>query len=193
MKIPQFLNSLIDKIRGLRLPEFVVRMNPKERLTLALGVGAAFLIIFVGFFILPVNRERKELGEKVQLKTQELKEMMILSQEYRGSKTEGGGRGMIPSGFSILSYLEGLADQSRIREKIEYMRPGNVETKGKSKEVSVEIKLNGVSLSEMTDLLFRIEKGGQTPLIVYRMMVRSRFANPRELDATFTVIGISPG
>jgi hypothetical protein len=30
-------------------------------------------------------------------------------------------------------------------------------------------------------------------LIVSRMMVRSRFANPRELDATLTVIGISPG
>jgi len=116
--------------------------------------------------------------------------MMILSQEYRQAQAEGGGRGVVPPGFSILSYLEGLADQSRIREKIEYMRPGNVESKGKNKEVSVEIKLNGVLLSELTDLLFRIEKGGQTPLIIHRLMVRSRFADPRELDATFTVIGI---
>jgi len=193
MKIPPFLNSWREKIRVLKMPEFITRMTPKERLTLALGVIGAFLIIFVGFFVLPVSREKRDLREKIQLKTQELKEMMILSRDYGGTKAEGGVRGVIPAGFSILSYLEGLADQSQIREKIEYMRPGNVESKGKSKEVSVEIKLNAVSISELTDLLFRIEKGGQTPLIVYRMMVRSRFANPRELDATLTVIGISPG
>jgi len=193
MKAPAFLSLLRDKFRGLRMPEFIARMNTKERLTLALGVFGAFLIIFVGFFVLPVNREKRDLREKIQLKAQELKEMMILSQEYRGSGESGGGRGVIPAGFSILSYLEGLADQSRIREKIEYMRPGNLETKGKSKEVSVELKLNAVSLSELTDLLYRIEKGGENPLIVSRMMVRSRFANPRELDATLTVIGISPG
>ncbi|MCX5859125.1 MAG: hypothetical protein NT056_04415 [Proteobacteria bacterium] len=193
MKIPLFLNSWREKIRGLKMPEFIARMTPKERLTLVLGVVGAFLIIFVGFFIFPISREKKELREKIQLKTQELKEMTILSQDYGGARAEGGARGVIPADFSILSYLEELADQSQIREKIEYMRPGNVESKGKHKEVSVEIKLNAVSLSELTNLLFRIEKGGQTPLIVYRMMVRSRFANPRELDVTLTVIGISPG
>jgi len=193
MKIPPFLNSWKEKIRGLKMPEFIARMTPKERLTLALGVAGAFLIIFVGFFIFPVSREKRELREKIELKTQELKEMMVLSQDYGGARAKGGARGVIPADFSILSYLEGLADQSQIREKIEYMRPGNIESKGKHKEVSVEIKLDAVSLSELTNLLFRIEKGGQTPLIVYRMMVRSRFANPRELDVTLTVIGISPG
>ena len=160
-------------------------------MTLMLGGIGVFLILFFGLFILPISREKGNLEARIAKKRQELKEMMVLAQSYEGPARQSEIRGGIPAGFSILSYLEGLADQARIREKIEHMKPGSTETRGKGKEVSVEVKLKSVSLSELVNYLFHIEQGGKHPLIVRRMMVRSRFSNPHELDATLTIIGVS--
>ena len=186
-----FLESIREKVRGAGRVGFLANINPKERRVLFLGGVGVALILFFGVVVFPLSRQRGEIEQRIEKKREELKEMMVLSQRIDDSGLASAARGEVPSGFSILSYLEGLADQSRIREKIEYMKPGSSDAKGKGKELSVEVKLKGVSIDELVDYLFRIEQGGQRPLIVRRMMVRSRFSNPRELDATLTVIGVS--
>lgn len=186
-----FRDSIRETIRGAGRIGFLANINPKERRTLLLGGVGVVLVLFFGVVIFPLSRQRGEIEQRIEKKREELKEMMILSQRFDDSGPGSAVRGEVPSGFSILSYLEGLADQSRIREKIEYMKPGSSDTKGKGKELSVEVKLKAVSIDELVDYLFRIEQGGQRPLIIRRMMIRSRFSNPRELDATLTVIGVS--
>jgi len=186
-----FLESIREKVREAGRVGFLANINPKERRILFLGGVGVALILFFGVVVFPLSRQRGEIEQRIEKKREELKEMMVLSHRIDDSGPASAARGEVPSGFSILSYLEGLADQSRIREKIEYMKPGSSDAKGKGKELSVEVKLKGVSIDELVDYLFRIEQGGQRPLLVRRMMVRSRFSNPRELDATLTVIGVS--
>lgn len=183
------MEPIVALFQRIGYPKFLANISRRERQVLIFGGIGTFLILFLGLFFVPIHKQKQELELRIQNKRQELKEMMVLAQLKDDSVHAEGQRGEIPPGFSILSYLEGLADQALIREKIEYMKPGSTETKGKRREVSVELKLKEISIHELVNYLFRIEKGGQYPLVVRRMMVRSRFSDPRKLDATFTVIG----
>jgi hypothetical protein len=72
------------------------------------------------------------------------------------------------------------------REKIASMNPQNKELGGAYKEESVEIKLTGISLQQLTDLMYRIEKSPQ-PLRFTRMQVKKRPRDPQSFDVTATV------
>jgi hypothetical protein len=72
------------------------------------------------------------------------------------------------------------------REKIASMNPQNKDLGGAYREESVELKLNGVSLQQLVDLMYHIEKGPQ-PLRLTRLQVKKRLREPQTFDVTATV------
>ena len=72
------------------------------------------------------------------------------------------------------------------REKIASMNPQNKDLGGAYREDSVELKLNGVSLQQLVDLMYHIEKGAQ-PLRLTRLQVKKKPRDPSSFDVTATV------
>src|SRR6185369_17672259 len=89
--------------------------------------------------------------------------------------------------FSLFPHIESTVSQVLGgREKIASMNPQNKELSGAYREESVELKLNAVSLQQLVDLMFHIEKGGQ-PLRLTRLQLKKRPREQGTFDVTATV------
>ncbi len=93
--------------------------------------------------------------------------------------------------FSILSFLESLAARTNIRSKISYMRPkGGMETDF-YREVSVEMKIESVSLKQAVQFLNAIENAPHV-VRIKNLHFKTRYANPEFLDVNFLVSTYEP-
>jgi len=58
-------------------------------------------------------------------------------------------------------------------------------------EDSAEVKVEGLSLNEAVNLLFRLENGSR-PVLVKKANLKTRFDNPAHLDLTLTIALLKP-
>jgi general secretion pathway protein M len=88
--------------------------------------------------------------------------------------------------FAIFSFLEELANKTGIKNNIMYMKPALTTPGELFRESSVEMRLEGIALQQLTRYLYDIEQAPQL-LRVRRMHIKPRAANPDQLDVTFQV------
>ena len=94
---------------------------------------------------------------------------------------------LAPAGdFSLLSFVEGLSAQARVKENIDYMRPSTEDVTAGIREHAVEIKVSQIRLDAMVSLLSAVERSPHA-LRVKRLQVKRRFSDPDLLDVTFVV------
>ena len=100
----------------------------------------------------------------------------IQSLEERVSRDQGR--------FSLLSYLESLAQKQAMRSNITYMRPQPPSEVGGYREVGVEIKMENVTLEQVVRMFSSMETAPHL-IRVKRVRLRTRFSDSRFMDTTF--------
>jgi len=167
-------------------------MQLARREKIALLLLVIFLVGFVGteWFIMPTLARLKDLDGLIARKGNDLSEMRALQVDYRQmvgqvkkaqKALEQRGRG-----FAIFSFLESMAEQTKVKNNIKYMKPSTTSLSDKYNESSVELKLEKIHLEQLIRYIYRIEYGGKFTRIK-RIHIRPRYVNPRLLDATLLV------
>ena len=138
------------------------QLNPRERLVIGLGSAclAAMLLVYAG--VLPLLEARARSAQQIAAIERELQQMRELRDEYGRLQAENRRTAAIlqkrPTGFSLFSFLDQLAGNTGIKSKIVYMKPSTVKDVEKASNRSrVEIKLNDVTLEQISRFLYRIE------------------------------------
>ena len=167
------------------------RLSARERLLVGLAGGAVLVIALYTLVWEPLDEGRAQLARRIQLKKAELVEMQHMREEYLELLNQYELRQKIiekaDPKFSLFPHIEATVGQVVGREKIASMNPQNKDVGGGAyREESVEIKLNGVTLEQLTDLMYRIEKGAQ-PLRLTRLQVKKRVREPQNFDVVATV------
>jgi general secretion pathway protein M len=139
-----------------------VKLNKREKY--AIGAAAAFLCLFIiiQFVLFPMLDKRDRLRRLIEVKTKTIEEMLALKSEYDAvvsyinfSKNRLAKR---QKGFALFSFLDELAGQTGIKNKIKYMKPSSTSQKDGSLKLSlVEMKLEVITLKQLTAYLYRIE------------------------------------
>jgi general secretion pathway protein M len=88
--------------------------------------------------------------------------------------------------FAIFSFLEELATQSGLKSNILYMKPSVSTQSGFYRESSVELKVDGVTLKQLTQYLYQIESSPQL-LKIRKLHIKPRSRSQNLLEATFQV------
>ncbi len=159
-------------------------MNARERQMVVIGAVLAGFILLYLLVLRPLNQAVADADSRIETRTTDLAEMRTLAEQVRELRSS------LPAGtenVNLLSYLEGLTRQAGVQSNIEYMKPGSGISQGSIKRESIELKLAGVNLKQMTNLLFQVERGGRYPLKVDELHVKKRFDNPELLDVTVEV------
>ncbi len=138
-----------------------MKLAKREKyLVAAAGVVILILLIFQ-FLVNPFIKEKKRLTNDVKRKQTELQEMVKMNAEYRLLKQNSqnlqralAGR---RKGTTLFSFLEKEADNADVKGHIKYMKPSVSEGAGPYKESMVEMKLDGITLKQLTDYVYRIE------------------------------------
>lgn len=168
-----------------------INLNRRERLVV---IGAAvFIGVFVIFQLLvaPVFDKRDELESKLTTKRQMVEQMRSLRARYRAiekkSEVMENQVDRRPAGFTLFSFLDRLAGNSEVKQNITYMKPSSsVDDATGLTMAYVEMKLQNITLEDLTKFLHRIETS-ENMVRVSRLSISKSGREDRMISAVMQV------
>ena len=126
----------------------------------AAGFIGVFLIFQFGVFPLVDKRER--LQRALVTKTRTVTEIQTLAAEFTNIKKQSDStRKRIAkekTGFTLFSFLDRVAGQTRLKDRIAYMKPSTTTPKNSPFKIStVEMKLQAITLEQLVAYLYKVE------------------------------------
>ncbi len=176
-----------------RILDAYQRLSARERTLTgsALAVG-----VILGFYTLvwePLAEQRAQAERRILARQQDLVDIKDMRIQYMDllNRLEVS-RSIIDSknidaSFSLFPHIE--ATVSSVlggRDKIRSMSPKTKPINDFYREEAVELKLEGIALDQLVDMMVRIEKSKE-PLRVTRLQVKKRRRDPQQFDVTATV------
>ena len=144
----------------LKLLPFTITKREKYAVWLAGALIA--VVILMQVIIFPLVNKRQQLNRQIEVQTQTLKEMLVLKADYESTKkvadSEKGRIAERSSGFTLFSFLDTLAGQVGLKDRIAYMKPSKTTLENSPYSLSVvETKLQNITMKQLTSYLYRIE------------------------------------
>ena len=146
------------------------KLNRREKYIIYGAGGILGLLIIVQFVITPFVEHKNQMQRSLQTKKSELAEMrrlqaehQILKAKLQLSQTSIGER---EKGFTLFSFMDQLDGQAGIKDRISYMKPSNTVQKNSNYRLSrVEMKIDGVTLEQLTSYLYGIETSNNMVIV----------------------------
>ena len=168
------------------------RLAPRERLFVQLGTAALAVTVLYGIGS-SVESGKSNLRHKIAAKERELQQIQAFRQTYlqlrQQTEVLTSHFSNRPKDFSLFSFLEGAGSKTVTREKILAMAPSSKTIGTEFVEESVEMRLSGISLSQLIGLLYEVENAS-TPLRVSRIQMKKRFNDAFNFDVTLVVSNV---
>jgi general secretion pathway protein M len=167
----------------------LAQLSQRERWALLVGGVVVLITIFYLGVIAPYRSSLEVLDNRISARQRQIREVQTMRQEFlelQRRLQESEARLNKAQGFSLFSFVEGVAAQAASKEHLVYMRPQTPTVQGEVREESVEIRLEKIQLDQMVRLLHAIESA-EAPLQVKNLRVRTRFDNRALLDVVLTV------
>ena len=146
----------------MKLPDKFKKLNKRERYGIMVAAGVVGIFIIAIFIVQPLISKTDRLRKNLQNKALELEQMRQLQSEYASltqttkiSKSKFLGR---QKGFTLFSFLDRLAGDAGIKDRISYMKPSKKVQKNSPYKISrVEMKLEAITLEQLTTYLYGVE------------------------------------
>ena len=167
------------------------KLSQREKIIVAGGGLALLIFLVVQFLIAPVFTRNAQMRRSVQAKTAMLAEMQRLKSDHDSMKsaaTQSEARfTRRDKGFTLFSFLDQLAGQARVKERVSYMRPTKTEQKNSTLKLSrVEMKLEAVTLEQLAAFLHAVESS-KNMVSVSKLSITRRDQKEGLLDAILQV------
>lgn len=178
-------------VESILKPINLSKLSRRERIIVGVGGGLLALFLLIQLVIAPVFERGARMQRAVQAKTRILADMQRLKSEYDGlslrAKQSEARFTRRDKGFTLFSFLDQLAGQSRIKERVNYMRPSKIEQKNSALKLSrVEMKLEAVTLEQLTTFLYGVETS-RNAAVVSKISITRRDQKEGLLDAILQV------
>lgn len=137
------------------------RLSKRQQLTVAGGGGLALVMLLVQLLILPFMDAKKTLNQAIRNNEKTLAEMMLLAGDYQVLKRQAGriqqSLAQRPQNFSLYSHLEKIAGDAGVKANIKSINAAKGATSGPYEELPVDIRLEKITLKQITDFLYLLE------------------------------------
>jgi type II secretory pathway component PulM len=165
--------------------ERYINLSKREKAIVFAGLVFVGLFILIAGIITPLMSYRGDLNTSIKSKDAQLQRIYELSSGIKTSeKVSSAVRSAPDTGYTLFGFLEELASQLGVNERIEYMKP--ISDAGDSSKESVEVKIRGIHQEDLIGLLYGIESY-KRPLRIKRLNVR-RVERDKTIDVTFQVV-----
>ncbi len=170
-------------------------MALSRRDKVALIIGGSLLLVFVvvQFVLLPLVDKRKRLRKAIasrELAVTEMRDMQVqyglLHEQSDGLEEQLTRRNV---NFSLFSFLEKMATETKIKDHIAYLKPSTVTGEGVLRQVLVEMKLQTIGLKQLVSFLQRIESP-ENVVTIKRISIQENKKAKGTLDVIMQVISI---
>lgn len=161
-----------------------------QRTRLQWGIGIALILLIIILFT-TLNGQISALEKKRKARENDLVEMMTLKQRFLTAKLSSQRFAGRLAGVRADDSPAKIIEEIGIKGKSSKITPLKSEERGGFTEDSAEVKLDGLTLNEAVNLLYRLEKGTR-PVLVKKANLKTRFDDPALLDLTLTIALLKP-
>ena len=176
--------------RGFRVRDAWSRLTSRDRYFLVGGTVIVSLLLAYQFIFSPLLDRMQVLDRLIEQKQGDLTQLTGMREEYldiqqriRSIEQQISHR---QEGFSLLSYVEGIAVDHQVKKNIVFIRPQPAQVVGGFREVAVEVKVEDLTLAQTVQLLSAIQQAPEW-LRIKRLHLKKQYDNPRRLNGTFIV------
>jgi hypothetical protein len=159
--------------------------------------GAAFVVMVLSFqfVVSPLWDVRKRTISAIATNEKVLKQMTVLGQEYGILKLRAEAVQRVlssrPEGFSLFSHMEKKAGEIQLKPHIKYINPLKGAAAGSFEESSVEMRLDSITMKQLTDFLHRVESPKDF-IKISKISISKMRESPEYLTATLQVLTYQP-
>jgi len=167
------------------------KLNRREKYIIY-GAGCLLgLLLIVHFVMTPFFENKNQMQRSLQTKKNELEEMRRLQAEYQALKQKlqlsEVSLSRREKGFTLFSFMDQLAGQAGIKDRISYMKPSNTVQKNSNYKISrVEMKLDAITLEQLTTYLYGIETSANM-VIVKKLSISKKDKNDNLINVVLQV------
>lgn len=160
-------------------------------------VGAAFVIAFlvIQLVIFPLWDARQKMTHSIRANEKALKEMAVLGAEYGVLKQRAEVVRLVlaarPADFTLFSYLEKKAGEIQLKPHLKSINQLKGMTTGAFEESIVEMRLDSITMKQLTDLLYAVESPKDL-VRIGKMSISKMKESPEYLTATMQVVTYLP-
>jgi general secretion pathway protein M len=173
---------------------FLQNLGPREKM-FVLGAGIALLLVLLFTLVIdPMRASAARLDRQITAAQRDLQDLRTLQRDYRRQKgilDDINGQLKRQKSFSLYSRLEELAGQTGIRNSILYIKAAVNTPSEAYEEDAVEVRIEGVTLEQLTTYLYQIENSPQF-MRIKRLYIKPRPENKQILSAIFRVSTFIP-
>jgi general secretion pathway protein M len=156
-----------------------------SQIRLRIGIGIA-LLLFLAILFSMANDRIDRLHKKLAAREADIAEMLVLKQRYLEANSTAQKLANRLTATRADDSPAKIIDEIGIKGKGSQIRPLKGEEQGGYLEDAAEVKLDGLTLNETVNLLFRLEKGAR-PVVIKKALFKTRFDDPSRLDLTLNV------
>lgn len=147
-----------------------IKLSKREKYYVSAAAGFIILFGIMQLIVFPLTEKRTRLKRTVDANAHKIEQLRVLATEYhqlREQATRAQRRlSKREAGFSLFSFLDGLVVKNGLKDQINYMKPSSSESPDSHFKISsVEMKLQSITLEQLTQYLFDVENSMKSALI----------------------------
>ncbi len=172
------------------MKHFWDQLTKNQKLTVTAGLIFAGAVLLVQFAVVPYFEARQNVRRAIAVNEKTLRELGLLGAEYGVIRQRAEEiRRVIqrrPPGFALLSYLEKKAGDAAVKASIRSMNPLPSTPAGTYEETTVEMKLDKLTMKQLTDFLYLAESPEEM-IRIRRLSLTKMKESPEYLSALIQV------
>jgi general secretion pathway protein M len=175
--------------------QFWDQLTTSQKRTVTAGLVFVGVVLLAQFFIIPYFDARQKVRSAIAASEKAFLEITALGAEYgilrQRSEEIRRASERRPPGFTLFSYLEKRAGDAALKTNIRSLTPLMLAPTGAYEETAVELKLDKLTMKQLTDFLYLVESPEEM-IRVRRISVLKMKESPEYLSALIQVFTYQP-
>ncbi len=175
--------------------QFWDQLTTSQKRTVTAGLVFVGVVLLAQFIVVPYFEARQKVRSAIVASEKALRELTALGAEYgvlrQRSEEIRRASERRPPGFTLFSYLEKRAGDAAVKTNIRSLTPLMLAPTGAYEETAVEMKLDKLTMKQLTDFLYRVESPEEM-IRVRRISVVKMKESPEYLSALIQVFTYQP-
>jgi general secretion pathway protein M len=181
------------------MKEFWDKLTATQKYYVAGGAAFVLVVLMLQLAVIPLWDAKQKLNRSIAVNEKALKDMIALGGEYAVLKQRAEdiqrAQARRPQDFTLFSYLEKKAGETQLKPHIKYMNASKAVAAGAFEESIVEMRLDALTLRQLTDFLHTVESP-QDLVRIKKITVAKMKESPEYLTMTMqasTYLPAKPG
>jgi general secretion pathway protein M len=168
--------------------EYFSRMESRTRIRWGIGLSSLLILAII---LTGLNTRIAFLVKKRAAREADISEMILLKLRFQEANAGAQKLAIRMDATRPDDSPAKIIDEIGIKGKGVQFRQVKGETRGGYVEDATEVRIEGVTVNEAVNLIYRLEKGPK-PVIIKKTLIKTRFDDPAKLDLTLTLALLKP-